>query len=139
MNLKLVKVNTKTTTRILLLTSAIGLIFIALSFGVVPHQSMPAIYELPLIESVNQSQMLRANMGAMLASAIMIFIGYLKPKYLRISLIFMIIYMAMVAFSRLLGFMLDEGTPSLMLRIYFAVEVFYAIVGYLTLRKLKSE
>lgn len=131
--------DTEKMARILLITSVIGLTLIALSFGILPEDTVPYLYETPPLENVNQFQLLRANMGAMLASVGVFLLGLLKPKYFKFSTVYMTAYMTLIAGSRIFGFIVDEERPTTLFLLYFGMEISIAIIGFIIIQKWRIE
>ncbi len=70
------------TDRLLLILAAIGLVPIALSYGVVPSASVTYLFDFP-VEGTNQTHIFRAITGLYLANATFWLVAAGKPKLRR--------------------------------------------------------
>lgn len=120
-------------TRLILLLAALGLIPIALSYGVVPTKSVPFLLEFP-VEGTNQSHVFRAIMGLYLANVLFWIAGALHQPLQRAALWSLFLFMAGLAAGRLLSLLLD-GLPNFVLLFYLAAELLLAALAFQALRK----
>ncbi len=119
--------------RLILLLAALGLIPIALSYGVVPTKSVPFLLEFP-VEGTNQSHVFRAIMGLYLANVLFWIVGALRQPLQRAALWSLFLFMAGLAAGRLLSLLLD-GLPNFVLLFYLAAELLLAALAFQALRK----
>jgi len=110
-----------------LLAASIGLFPIALSYGVVPGQSLSALFEIS-VDTVNETQIFRAVMGLYLAFVAFWLVGVKNDKLTRPAIIGLIVFMFGLALGRSLSLVMD-GPAHWLLTSYMVVEYAFAIVG----------
>ena len=120
------------TARFVLILGVIGLIPIALSYGVAPSASIPYLLGFP-VEGVNQKHVFRAIMGLYLANAAFWLAGVLSPSLRVPALWTMVIFMAGLAAGRVLSILVD-GVPSTVLILYLMAELAFAGLAIACLR-----
>ena len=119
--------------KILLLVGAIGLIPIALSYGLIPEQSMAYLYDIS-VSSINLTHILRAVMGLYLAMLLFWFIGAFNTQLRQAAIYSLIIFMLGLAFGRIISLIID-GVPNSLLLIYLALELLLGVLGLLLVQK----
>ncbi len=117
----------------LLLIVAIGLIPIALSYGLIPEKSLSYLYNISDLE-INLIHIFRAVMGLYLALIIFWFIGAFKIQLRQAAIYSLIAFMLGLAGGRILSLIL-EGIPNWLLLVYLALELSFGILGLLLVRK----
>lgn len=122
--------------RIILLVSAIGLTPIALSYGVLPAEWVPALFGFDA-DAVDARHIFRALMGLYLGMAVLWVWGVVRPSMTRPALIALMVFMYGLAAGRLLSFLLD-GLPTPLLIVYFALEATIGVAAHLRLRLRRS-
>jgi hypothetical protein len=115
-----------------LLIAAIGLVPIALSYGVAPSKSLGYLFGLS-VTTVDGTHIFRAVMGLYLALACFWVAGALKPHLTRAALWSLVVFMLGLAAGRVLSLMLD-GWPHLLLVVYLLLELAFGAVGVMLLR-----
>ncbi len=121
------------TDRLLLLLAALGLVPIALSYGLVPSASVTYLLGFP-VEGINQTHVFRAIMGLYLANATFWLVAAGKPDLQRPALWVLFLFMLGLAFGRVLSIILD-GMPGPILLFYLVAELFFAALAFVSLRK----
>jgi hypothetical protein len=119
--------------QIFLMVTAIGLIPIALTYGLAPSKSLGYLFDVP-VTSVNGTHMFRAIMGLYLALAAFWMIGAYQAGLRQAALYSLVVFMFGLAAGRVLSLLVD-GMPSLLLVVYLAVEIAFGMLGLRLLRK----
>ncbi len=119
--------------RLFLVVTAVGLIPIALSYGLMPQTSLPWLFGLNA-DAVNVRHIFRAIMGLYLALVVFWLSGALKPSLRIPALWSLVVFMAGMGIGRFASLLLD-GWPHPLLFIYMLLEFVFAIVGGLLLRR----
>ena len=121
------------TERSLLILAALGLVPIALSYGLMPTASVTYLLGFP-VEGVNQTHVFRAIMGLYLANALFWLVASTKPKLQRSALWVLFLFMAGLAGGRALSILLD-GLPGAILVFYLIAELVFAALSLMLLLK----
>ena len=121
------------TDRLLLILAALGLVPIALSYGVAPSASLPYLLGIP-VEGTNQAHVFRAVMGLYLANAVFWLTAAWKPELRRPALWVLFLFMSGLAAGRVLSILLD-GMPGGVLIFYLLAELLFAVLALQLLRK----
>lgn len=116
-----------------LILTAIGLVPIALGYGVAPQQSLESQFAVS-VQNVNGAHIFRAIMGLYLALATFWVVGAVKPHLRQAALYSLVVFMLGLAAGRLLSLVVD-GVPNWLLLTYLALELFIGVVGMLLLRR----
>ena len=119
--------------KILLLFVAIGLIPIALSYGLIPEKSLNYLFDIPVSE-INLIHILRAVMGLYLALILFWFIGAFKIQLRQVALYSLVVFMFGLAAGRILSLIFD-GIPNWLLLVYLALELSFGILGLVLIKK----
>ncbi|MFM1889754.1 MAG: hypothetical protein RLZZ565_511 [Planctomycetota bacterium] len=119
--------------RFYLLFSAVGLLPIALSYGISPGRVIPAILDVP-VETTDLAHVLRAVMGLYVALIGLWIAGSIRSSLTTAALVADVIFMFGLAAGRLLSLVLD-GMPSPLLTIYLVLEVGMGLWGVAMLRR----
>lgn len=119
--------------QIFLLVTAMGLIPIALSYGLAPNSSLSQLFDVS-VSNINGAHIFRAIMGLYLALIVFWIVGAFKTELRQAALRSLVVFMLGLAAGRILSLLLD-GLPSNLLSFYLAAELFSGVVGYLLLKK----
>lgn len=117
-----------------LLLAAVGLVPIALSYGLMPAASMSALYDIN-VSSVDLSHILRAVMGLYLAMVVFWVTGAFKKSLRLPALWSLTVFMLGLAAGRTLSLLVD-GMPHPLLLAYLLLEVGFGAVGYVLASRL---
>lgn len=120
----------------LLLIVAIGLIPIALSYGLIPEKSISYLFNISVSE-INLIHILRAVMGLYLALILFWFIGAFKIHLRQAAIYSLIVFMFGLASGRIISLILD-GVPNWLLLVYLALELSFGILGLVLVLVKKS-
>lgn len=123
------------TDRLVLLLGAVGLVPIALSYGVMPQTTVTWLFGFP-VEGTNQTHIFRAIMGLYLANATFWLLAVFRPGLRRTGLWVMVLFMVGLAIGRLLSIVVD-GMPGIVLWAYLGAEVFFAVLAINCLRQVE--
>ncbi len=120
-------------TRMYLLTSSIGLAFVAFGYGIVPLTTMAPLLDVGF-DNIDQFHIFRGVMGLYLGLAA--FWGFCasRPQYGRAAVLSVVFFMTGLASGRILSMAVD-GTPSPLLAGAAVVEVLAAVWGLVVLRQ----
>ncbi len=116
--------------------SAIGLIPVALSYGVVPELSMNWLFGIT-VELPNEAHIFRGVMGLYLALVTLWILGATNENYERAAILSEVFFMSGLAVGRLLSLLVD-GWPHWLLASYIVVEAILAVAGILLLKQGKA-
>jgi hypothetical protein len=119
----------------LLLIVAIGLIPIALSYGLMPIESLDYLYNIQ-VSDINVIHIMRAVMGLYLALIVFWLMGVFKPHIRKAALYSLIVFMFGLAAGRILSLII-EGIPNWLLLVYLFLEVGFGFLGLVLLKKSK--
>ena len=119
--------------QIFLLTAAIGLTPIAISYGAAPQASLQYLLDLSISE-VNEKHIFRAIMGLYLALVVFWILGVFRQSLQTPALYSLVVFMLGLAAGRVLSLIVD-GMPHLLLLVYLLLELAFGTVGVLLLRQ----
>ena len=119
--------------KIYLWICAVGLIPVALSYGVAPEQSLNWLFGLS-VEIPNEIHIFRAVMGLYLGMVALWITGALDENYEHAAIVAVVFFMSGLAVGRILSLLVD-GWPHWLLVNYTVVEVVLAVVGIILLKK----
>jgi hypothetical protein len=119
--------------QIFLLIAAVGLVPIALSYGVMPQVSLQYLFGLSVSET-NAIHIFRAIMGLYLALSTFWILGAYKAHLRDAALYSLIVFMFGLAFGRILSIVI-EGVPHWLLLVYLFLELGFGAVGVLLARR----
>lgn len=119
--------------QVFLVIIAIGLLPIALSYGLMPQKSMSYLYDIS-ISDINSIHIFRAVMCLYLALALFWIIGALKVQVRQAALYSLIVFMFGLAVGRILSLIID-GMPHWLLGVYLVMEISFGTLGMLLLNK----
>lgn len=112
---------------IFLLAAAVGLVPIALGYGLAPADSMSMLFDIDA-SSVNSSHIFRAVMGLYLALVIFWVCGALRASLRLPALWSLTVFMFGLAAGRVLSLLVD-GMPHPLLSTYLVLELGFGVVG----------
>jgi len=116
-----------------LLVAAIGLLPIALSYGLIPQKSLGYLFDIS-VSDPNGIHIFRAVMGLYLALIIFWLIGAFKVQVRQAALYSLIVFMFGLAAGRILSLIID-GMPHWLLAVYLVLELVFGVVGILLIKK----
>ena len=116
-----------------LLVVAVGLIPVAMSYGIVPQKSLGYLFDVS-VENVNSIHIFRALMGLYLGFALFWILGAFNVQLRQAALYSLVVFMFGVAAGRGLSVVVD-GMPHWLLFAYIPVELVFAGIGVLLLKK----
>ena len=117
----------------LLILVAIGLIPIALSYGLIPDKSMSYLYEITDLQ-LNQIHIFRAIMCLYLALIVFWLIGAFNIRLRQAALYSLVVFMLGLAAGRILSLIVD-GIPNWLLLVYLFLELGFGVIGYILIKK----
>ncbi len=121
--------------RLVLLLAAVGLVPIALSYGLMPGSSIPVLLAFP-VEGTNQTHVFRAIMGLYLANALFWLAAASKPELQRPALWVLFLFMSGLAVGRILSILID-GVPNGILLFFLAAEIAFAALAAVSLKNVR--
>ena len=116
-----------------LLVAAIGLLPIALSYGLIPQKSLSYLFDIT-VSDPNSIHIFRAVMGLYLALIIFWLIGAFKVQVRQAALYSLIVFMFGLAVGRILSLIID-GMPHWLLAVYLVLELVFGVLGILLIKK----
>lgn len=119
--------------QIFLLITAIGLIPIALSYGLMPQQSLKYLFDIS-IANTNGIHIYRAVMGLYIGLVLFWIIGSIKRELTQAALYSLIVFMFGLAGGRILSLIVD-GMPHWLLLVYLLLEIGFGFIGVYLLKK----
>jgi hypothetical protein len=122
--------------RLLLLFASLGLFPIALSYGLVPSQTVTFLLGFP-VEGTNHIHVFRAIMGLYLANILFWLAGFAMPSLRLPALWGLFIFMGGLAAGRVLSLILD-GFPNFVLVFYLVAEITFATLSLIAIRRNMS-
>ena len=120
-----------------LLLSAVGVLVIALSYGIAPAAILPSILKVTIIDK-DLIHIFRAVMGLYLAFTILWVVGAFSPRLTWTAILSEVVFMAGLAVGRVLSLLID-GLPSILLTVYLILEIILATVGIILLRNTSTK
>lgn len=121
------------TAKLLLILAALGLVPIALSYGVAPGASVSYLLGFP-VEGTNQTHVFRAIMGLYLANAAFWLVAALRPQLQHAALWVLFLFMTGLAAGRILSILVD-GMPNAVLLFYLLAEIGFGVMAAVMLRQ----
>ena len=116
-----------------LLVVAIGLLPIALSYGLIPQKSLSYLFDIT-VSDPNSIHIFRAVMGLYLALIIFWLIGAFKVQVRQAAFYSLIVFMFGLAAGRILSLIID-GMPHWLLAVYLVLELVFGVLGILLIKK----
>ena len=114
-----------------LVLTAVGLIPIALSYGVVPEASLKFLFGIQ-VEGTNGAHIFRAIMGLYLGLVVFWLLGAWREKLTRPALYSLTVFMFGLAGGRALSLVID-GRPHWLFLVFLALEILLGAVGVVML------
>ena len=111
----------------LLIIAILGLIPIALGYGLMPEKTLTPLYGFS-VDNVNLTHILRAVMGLYFGQVIIWGLGVIKDEFRRPALYCLVVFRFGLATGRFLSFIVD-GIPHLLLVVYFILELIFGFIG----------
>ena len=127
------RMNTQQYQKLLLIIVAIGLIPIALAYGMAPEKILTPIFGFP-VESINLVHMFRAVMGLYIGQLIFWLLGAFNPRLRRPALYSLVIFMLGIAAGRIFSLLID-GISHWILMVYLFLELAIGFAGIVLLKK----
>ncbi|EDL52247.1 hypothetical protein VSAK1_01172 [Vibrio mediterranei AK1] len=123
-----------THTQKFLLFAVLGLIPIALMYGLVPSITLPFLFDIDA-SPINVSHIFRAVMGLYLALALYWLMGAFGTQQMaRSALQSLIVFMWGLGLGRAISMVVD-GIPNELLVVYLLLEIGFGVVGIVLLKK----
>ena len=119
--------------QILLLISAIGLLPIAFSYGLLPGASLEFLFGVS-VSGVNDTHIFRAVMGLYVAFSLFWITGAFNKNIRQGALYSLVVFMLGLAAGRSLSLAID-GMPNFLLVAYLVLELGIGILGALLLKR----
>jgi hypothetical protein len=113
----------------LLITASIGLVPIALGYGLMPELTLTPLYGFS-VDNINLTHIMRAIMGMYIGQIIIWSLGAFISELRKPALYCLITFMLGLAGGRILSILID-GSPHWLLLIYLALEL---IIGFTALK-----
>jgi hypothetical protein len=117
----------------ILVVTAVGLVPIALAYGVDPQRSLQYLFGVS-VQDVNGTHIFRAVMGLYLALAGFWMVGAFRADLRQAALQSLVVFMLGLAAGRLLSLVVD-GVPHWLLLVYLVLELGIGLVGLLLLKR----
>lgn len=111
----------------LLIFTAIGLVPIALGYGLIPEKTLTPLYGFS-VENVNLTHIMRAVMGLYIGQIIFWLLGAYKTELRKPAMYSLIIFMFGLAAGRILSLVLD-GFSHWLLIVYLVLELTIGLIG----------
>ena len=118
--------------KIFLLAAAMGLVPIALGYGLMPELSIPALYQVE-VSGTSNVHIFRAVMGLYLGMVVLWLMGVRSERFQQPAILSLVVFMLGLAAGRVLSMVLD-GMPHPLLALYAALEVGFGVIGIMLLR-----
>ena len=118
---------------IFLVVTAIGLMPVALSYGIIPGKSLPWLFGIDAT-GVNTRHIFRALMCLYLALVAFWILGAMKPSIKVPALWSLVVFMLGLAIGRVASLIID-GWPHPLLVFYLIMEIVFVYVGWRLLAK----
>ncbi len=119
--------------QVFLLVTAIGLLPVALSYGLAPGRSLEFLFDVS-IENVNGTHMFRAIMGLYLGFILFWIIGAFREDVRQAALYSVVVFMFGLAAGRSLS-LLADGFPNWLLVTYLVLELGIGLLGLKLLKQ----
>jgi uncharacterized MnhB-related membrane protein len=119
--------------QIFLLIVAVGLIPIAMSYGVMPQKSLLFLFDVSIVDT-NSVHIFRAIMGLYLGFALFWILGAFDVRLRQAALYSLVVFMFGLAAGRGLSVIVD-GMPHWLLIAYLLIELVIGGIGVFLLKK----
>jgi tetrahydromethanopterin S-methyltransferase subunit C len=124
-------------TRAFLIFCAVGLVPIALGYGLKPSFTLDALFGIT-VDTTNLTHIMRAVMGLYLGMVVIWVWGALNKQMTAPALVSCAVFMLGLAAGRILSFILD-GMPHWLLVVYAALEIVLGLIAIALHRGHHSE
>ncbi len=119
--------------QIFLLIVAVGLIPIAMSYGLMPQQSLRYLFDVSVADT-NSIHIFRALMGLYLGFVLFWILGAFNVQLRQAALYSLVVFMFGLAAGRGLSVVVD-GMPHWLLFVYLLIELVFGGIGVFLLKK----
>jgi uncharacterized protein DUF4345 len=119
-----------------LLFMAVVLVPVALTYGIDPAGVLPRLLEMK-VEGVDQIHIFRALMCLYLGASTFWAVAAFKPDWQRVATIWAIFFCFSLVLGRVISLIVD-GTPSLLLDFYLAMEISGGLLGLAVLAYVRK-
>ena len=119
--------------QVFLLIVALGLIPIAMSYGLMPQQSLSFLFDVSIADT-NGVHIFRAMMGLYLGFALFWILGAFNVRLRQAALYGLVVFMFGLAAGRGLSVIVD-GMPHWLLIVYLLIELVFGGIGVFLLKK----
>ncbi len=119
--------------QIFLLIVAVGLIPIAMSYGLMPQQSLRYLFDVSVADT-NSIHIFRALMGLYLGFGLFWILGAFNVQLRQAALYSLVVFMFGLAAGRGLSVVVD-GMPHWLLFVYLLIELVFGGIGVFLLKK----
>jgi hypothetical protein len=113
--------------RLYLLVFALGLVPIALSYGIYPANVLPRYLDIE-VQGADQIQIIRAMMCLYLGLAIFFAMAAFRPAWQRVAMISVVFFALSLAVGRIISLIAD-GPASRLLDFYLGLEIVMGLLG----------
>lgn len=120
--------------RLLLWLMTLGLIPVALSYGLMPEKTLSPLYGFS-VDNINLRHITRAVMGLYLGQIVLWFLGATKPAFRKPAMIGLVVFTLGIAAGRMFSLLLD-GVSHFLLIVYLILEL---LIGFFALYLLIQE
>ena len=114
--------------QIFLLIVALGLVPIAMSYGLVPQQSLRFLFDVSIADT-NSVHIFRAIMGLYLGFVLFWILGVINVRLRQAALYSLVVFMFGLVAGRGLSVIVD-GMPHWLLIVYLLIELFLAVLAF---------
>ena len=119
--------------QIFLLIVALGLVPIAMSYGLMPQQSLRYLFDVSIADT-NSIHIFRALMGLYLGFALLWILGAFNVRLRQAALYSLVVFMFGLSAGRGLSVVVD-GMPHWLLIVYLLIELAFGGIGVILLRR----
>lgn len=119
--------------QIYLLVVAVGLIPVALSYGILPQLTLPFLFDVTVTDT-NSAHIFRALMALYLGFALFWILGAFNAELTQAALYSLIVFMFGIAAGRALSVIVD-GMPHWLLVAYLLIEIVFGGIAVVLLKK----
>lgn len=119
--------------RLLLILAAVGLVPVALSYGLMPSQSVTYLLGFS-VDGTNQTHVFRAIMGLYLANVGFWLAGAAIPSFRVPALWSLLVFMGGLAAGRVISLLID-GMPNFILLFYLLAEFTFGLLALSAIKK----
>jgi len=121
----------------LLIIAAVGLIPIALGYGLIPEKTLTPLYGFD-VDNINLKHIMRAVMGLYFGQIVIWFLGATKDEIRRPAMYCLVVFMLGLAGGRILSLIID-GVSHWLLIVYLILELTIGLIGLNLIKKSNSK